>query len=442
MVNPLSGHTAAQLTTAADGLRDGDVITSPSVTNALEGIHGNGILRLHDSTHGSTRNVVNGSEGALSNAGGGVNFLTLQGGYCVLDGALYEFGGGPGNNVQIELGKALQGTGTALTATGTQQSVYVIFLAADGGNGGGTAGHAGVHYAGGTPVDVATGVYPTLPEQYLTDYGGGGGIASDNEQVIVLAVVRCKYNNAGGAANPHAVERVEINDKRVFLNTNPKYMVPLTSGGTANDDAGKASQVRRNGGDGINNATQLRGLHPTTEGGDIGNTVTGATQLHDVGALWLSTGRYGNASLAATPTPNPADIGNGLGHGPSEGIDRADNSTKDILFVAGKVNAGTAVATSRLIGRGVDAYPTALNSATWVILPEGDSIFYLTIAGAQTVTLDPSTVVFPEGHIIEIRNVGGGGNTGSISFSGNTIAHTEYGRYVFDGSAWFELFRA
>ena len=69
MPNPLSGHTAAQLTGAADGLRDGDVITSPSVTNALEAIHGNGILRLHDSTYGSTRNIVNGGEGALSDSG-------------------------------------------------------------------------------------------------------------------------------------------------------------------------------------------------------------------------------------------------------------------------------------------------------------------------------------------------------------------------------------
>ena len=442
MPNPLSGHTAAQLTTAADGLRDGDVITSPSVTNALEAIHGNGILRLHDSTHGSTRNIVNGGEGALSNAGGGVNFLTLQGGYCVLDGALYEFGNGPGSTLTVTLGAAGQGTGTALTSSGTEQSVYVIFLAADGGNGGGIAGHAGVHYAGGTPVDVATGVYPTLPEQYLTDYGGGGGIATDNEQVIVLAVVRCKYNNAGGGvANPHAVERVEINDKRVFLNTNPKYMVPLTSGGTANDDAGKASQVRRNGGDGINNATQLRGLHPTAEAGTIGLAVTAATELHDVGALWLSTGRYGNDTLAATATPNPADIGNGLGHGPSEGIDRADNGTADILFAAGKANAGTAVATSRLMGRGVDAYPTALNSATWVIHPEGDSIFYLSVNAGQTVTLDPSTVVFPEGHIIEVRNAGAA-LTGNISFSGNIVAPTQYGRYVFEGSVWIELFKA
>jgi len=434
MPNPLSGHTAAQLTTAADGLRDGDVITSPSITNALEAIHGNGILRLHDSTYGSTRNIVNGGEGALS-AGASVHLLTLQGGYCVLDGALYEFGNGPGSTLTVTLGAAGQGTGTALAAAG-EQSVYVIFLAAEGGNLGSTTGHAGVHYAGGTPVDVATGVYPTLPEQYLHDYDGG--TATDNEQVIVLAVVRCKYNGSGG---DHDVEVVEINDKRVFLNTNPKYMIPLTAGGTTNDNTGKQSQIRRNGGDGINNAAQLRGLHASNEAGTIGLAVGASTHLHDVGALWLSTGRYGNASLAATATPDPADIGNGLGHGPSEGIDRANNGTADILFAAGQVNAGTAVATSRLMGRGVDAYPTALNTASWVILPEGDSIFYLSVAAGQTVTLDPSTVVFPEGHIIEVRNAGAGG-TGNISFSGNTVAPTQYGRYVFEGSVWIELFKA
>ena len=95
------------------------------------------------------------------------------------------------------------------------------------------------------------------------------------------------------------------------------------------------------------------------------------------------------------------------------------------------------------MGRGVDAFATALNSATWLIYPEGDSIFYLTIGGSQTVVLTP-TGVFHEGHIIEISNVGGGANTGAITFSGtsSTIAHTEYGRYVYDGSAWFELFRA
>ena len=38
--NPLSGHTAG----SNDGLRDGDHILSPSLTNLYEGVHGNGIL--------------------------------------------------------------------------------------------------------------------------------------------------------------------------------------------------------------------------------------------------------------------------------------------------------------------------------------------------------------------------------------------------------------
>jgi len=432
MVNPISGHTAAQNTLGQDGLRDGDVITSPSITNTLESIHGNGILRLRDSAYGSSRNIVNGGEGAIT-AGAAVHELTLQGGYCVLDGALYQFGGGPGDTVTITLGAGGQGTGTALAAA-DEQSVYVIFLAAEGGLGGATAGHAGVHYAGGTPVNVTTGVYPTLPEQYLHDYDGG--TATENEQVIVLAVVRCKHNGAGGT---HNTERVEINDKRVFLRPQPSYMVPLGTGGTANDSAGNASQVRRNGGDGVTNAAQLRGLHASNEAGDVGNVVGAATDLHDVAALWLSTARYGTLTASATPGP-PGASDSGYGHGPSEGLDRGGAGAKDVLFFAAQVNNGSALATSRLSTRGVDAFATALNSATWVILPEGDSIFYLSVNAGQTVTLTP-TGIFNEGHIIEVRNAGAGG-TGNISFSGNTVAPTEYGRYVYDGSAWFELFKA
>ena len=78
MVNPLSGHTAAGNTLGQDGLRDGDVITSPSLTNALEGIHGNGILRLRDSAM-ARPDIVNGSEGALT-VGASAHLLTVQGG--------------------------------------------------------------------------------------------------------------------------------------------------------------------------------------------------------------------------------------------------------------------------------------------------------------------------------------------------------------------------
>ena len=43
----LSGHTSAQNSLGQDGLRDGDSLSPSTLTNLLQGIQGNGILRLH-----------------------------------------------------------------------------------------------------------------------------------------------------------------------------------------------------------------------------------------------------------------------------------------------------------------------------------------------------------------------------------------------------------
>ena len=430
MVNPLSGHTAAGNTLGQDGLRDGDVITSPSLTNALEGIHGNGILRLRDSSM-ARPDIVNGSEGALT-VGGSPHLLTVQGGYCVLDGNLYEFAGGPGDTATITLGATAEGTGTALTATGTQQVVYVIFIAPDT-KGGGTAGVAGLHYAGGTPVDVTTGIYPILPSQYLADYEAG--TARNNEQVIVLAVVRCKYNAGAGT---HKAEIIEINDKRVFLGTNPQYMIPLSKGGSAADSAGRQSQIRRNGGDGVNNAADLRSLHAGTEAGSLGLAISGAaTQLNDVGAMWLSTAQYGTAGN--TPPGAGTD---GFGYGPSQGLDRAGNPTRDVLYFAGQANDEASVETTRLFTRGVEARAGSQNYGNniWLITAECDQFFVL-VPDANHIRINPSGD-FPEGHTIEIRNNGGAGNivfdSGGIN---ETMSANQYGRFVYEGSVWVKLIK-
>ena len=88
MVDPLSGHTAAGNTLGGDGLRDGDALASPTLTNILQGLRGNGIIRLEDSAYGSTRNAVNDQPGAVERASAFT--LTVTGGYIVLDGQLYE----------------------------------------------------------------------------------------------------------------------------------------------------------------------------------------------------------------------------------------------------------------------------------------------------------------------------------------------------------------
>lgn len=287
MVDPLSGHTAAGNTLGADGLRDGDALASPTLTNILQGLRGNGIIRLEDSAYGSTRNAVNSQPGAVVRAS--THTLTVTGGYIVLDGQLYEFGGGPGAAATITLGS--DGSGTALAASG-EQSVYILYVTSQGGQG-------QVHVAGGTPVKVSTGLYPSIPSQYLTEYDTG--TTRDNQQVTVLATVRCEYNAAGGS---HKVNVVEVNDKRHFLRTNPIYMFPLTSS-ILESDGTEVNQLRRNANDGVQSAADLRGLFGS-EPGKLGLT-SNSTTLIDAGAMWMSTSRSG-AGVAAVGSVTITDF--------------------------------------------------------------------------------------------------------------------------------------
>jgi len=286
MVDPLSGHTAAGNTLGADGLRDGDALSSPTLTNVLQGLRGNGIIRLEDSAYGSTRNAVNSQPGAVVRAS--AYTLTVTGGYIVLDGQLYEFAGGPGGTATITLGS----TGTALAASG-EQSMYVLYVTSQGGT-------AQVHVAGGTPVKVSTGLYPSIPSQYLTNYDTG--TTRDNQQAVVLSTIRCQYVSSGGGS--HNVDIQEVNDKRHFLRSNPIYMFPLTSS-TLVTDGTEVSQVRRNATDGVQSAADLRGLFGS-EPGKLGLSSNGST-LIDAGAMWMSTSRSG-AGVAATATITITDF--------------------------------------------------------------------------------------------------------------------------------------
>jgi len=288
MVDPLSGHTAAGNTLGGDGLRDGDALASPTLTNILQGLKGNGIIRLQDAAYGSTRNAVNDQPGAVVRAT--AHTLTVTGGYVVLDGQLYEFAGGPGGAATITLGS--DGTGTALAASG-EQSIYVLYLTSQGGN-------AQVHVVGGTPVQVSTGLYPSIPSQYLTNYDTG--TTRDNQQVVVLATVRCQHVSSGGGN--HLVDVQEVNDKRHFLRNNPIYMFPLTSS-TIVTDGTEVSQVRRNPDDGVQSPADLRGLFGS-EPGKLGLAANGST-LIDAGAMWMSTSKSG-AGIGATATITITDF--------------------------------------------------------------------------------------------------------------------------------------
>ena len=75
----------------AQGLRDGDGLTSPSLTNLYEGLHGNGIMRLGDGAKGdSLRNSIVANTPGFIQIGSAQGEVKVYGGYCVLDGVLYE----------------------------------------------------------------------------------------------------------------------------------------------------------------------------------------------------------------------------------------------------------------------------------------------------------------------------------------------------------------
>jgi len=358
MVDSLAGHTAAENTLGSEGLRDGDALSSSSLTNILQGLRGNGIVRLQDTAYGSTRNAVNTQPGAVLRVT--THTLTVQGGYVVLDGMLYEFAGGPGGAVTVTIGS--HGTGTALAATG-EQSMYSVYIASQG-------GQTKIHVDGGSPVQTGTGLYPQLPTQYLVDYDTTGSVV--NDQVMVLATLRCGYSASGGT---HKVDVQEVNDKRVFTRSNPIYMTPLSSG-TIVTDGTELSQISRAAAEGVNSASELNALFSGSEVGNFGGVTNGATKI-DVGALWMSTGKSGTS----------------LGYGPGDGIDRGSNRMMDDLFFAGQENSEVGVVTKRLFAEGVSAPTGTLSTASYTIKSQGDKWFIFAPANGATITVGTSSSI-------------------------------------------------
>ena len=281
--NPVSGHTASNHTadsgavigaTAPDGLRDGDHILSPTLTNFVESHHGNGVLLLEDGAYGSTRNDPDSLPGAVDvHQSTNSNYtLTVKGGHAILDGGLYSFANGYSgaspSSMSIVLGDADYTPGGSVSGTALssgQEVLYTIFLTSDGGtHGGNSALH--VRYEQGTPITTATNAYPNSPSGHLTEPDS----SLSNKQSVVLASVRAIYQASSGGS--HNIKITEINDKRVFIRPSvPQLFAPMTGGTVANTASGNA----------IDSANDLDGLHGTgTQSGDL--------VASDLGALWMS----------------------------------------------------------------------------------------------------------------------------------------------------------
>ena len=144
--NPLSGHTDG----TNDGLKDGDHILSPSLTNLYEGVHGNGILLPHDTAYGdSNRNDPPDLPGSII-AGSAANQFVVKACDVILDGVLYAIGGGSDITVTLTTTTS-QKIGTFQALSANQECMFVVIATAEG-----------LKVTQTTPINTASGSYASI----------------------------------------------------------------------------------------------------------------------------------------------------------------------------------------------------------------------------------------------------------------------------------------
>jgi len=268
--NPISGHTNHNLTvstaTNVDGLGDGDHILSPTLTNMVEGIHGNGIIMYDDTAVGE------GDRNTPANLPGAVNYasattFTVKGGYVVLDGIAYSFAGGVGTTTTYTLNtSSASAAGATAALTTGKEALVVVYACADDTS---TVKH--IYWEIGTATTVATNAYPACSTSFLNTPTPTGGSALANTQTLVLAVLRVVYSSGGDDLK---LAITEVNDKRVFIRPTPIYFSPVTTG----DIAATAA---------VDSHTELDNFHT----GEVGAFTTSR-----FGGMWQSFG----AQIAST----------------------------------------------------------------------------------------------------------------------------------------------
>lgn len=395
MTNPKAGHTSATgYGSNAQGLRDGDGLTSPSLTNVYEGIHGNGIIRLEDGAVGdSLRNSIVANTPGFIEIGASRGELKVYGGYCVIDGVLYQFAGGPSASETFTVGTSTNYSGDLPSPPGAESDVYVVVYLV-----GRDTPNAHLHYEMGTPVSAANGV-PLIPNRFLSSTSVTGD-TDLNHQNTVIAVVRYTMSASAGSVNAALNLTPTIHDKRTYVRNSPIYLTPMTKGGVGNLLSSNS----------IDSAGDLDGLFVSPEDGDFSGS--------HFGALWQSH----NPGDHATPTPN----------------------VHAMLYYSAPRNLNTTpVSHTHRLG------PDMLE----IITTTGDITFTFDQANIWIVTTDAARTInptgtFPPGHTVEIYHKAGahtlhfdstvGGHSTGTKIN-QDIANGECGKFVYDGADWHKL---
>ena len=389
MTNPKAGHTSATGYGAnSQGLRDGDGLTSPSLTNLYEGLHGNGIMRLGDGAAGdSLRNsIVSGTPGYVTVSSGGV--VTVNGGYCVLDGVMYKFANGPASTEAFTVGTSSNFSGDLPSVPSSSGEVFVVVYIV-----GRSTPEAHLMYEMGTPVTASAGT-PLIPNRFLSD----PSITANtdlNHNSTVLAVLRYTVGTSGTIQEALGASPT-VFDRRTFLRTSPLYLTPMTDGAIGDVVTSHA----------INSAGDLDAFFSNPEDGDFAGSTFGAIwQSHREGR---SSDKHG-VLYAAIPRNM-----------------HATESTETFVIGPNRVSILTA-----------DANFTFDQENIFLVNANG---------GSAHATLTPSGA-FPSGHTIEIRNISTSGSH-DVKFTAKTdnaaagvidIANGKYAKFVYDGTDWHLL---
>ena len=258
MSNPLKTHT--------DNLQDGDFIFSSSLTNTLEGIHGNGILLLEDYAMGESRRLTPSSlPGAIAYAS--ANTITIKGGHAILDGLLVNFAGGYSSNTPNTLTLDLDDTDYGSALLSGQQCLFVIYVTTDN--------NTGVKRIGVERSSAGTS-FPNTPTDFLNE---GGSL--DVDQTVVLGVVKAIHANNSTTMKIDIGSNSNVYDLRTFVRPSPIYLGRMSTGTVG----ATASDTNR-----VNYHTDLDGIHG-------GGTENGSLTTSNLGALWMGADESNNDVL-------------------------------------------------------------------------------------------------------------------------------------------------
>tara|TARA_R110002012_G_scaffold321389_1_gene548950 strand:+ start:9820 stop:10971 length:1152 start_codon:yes stop_codon:yes gene_type:complete len=256
--NLAEGHlkTATGVSYQADGLRDTDVLTSPTLTNFVERGFLNGIVPVTMSAYNNTaRNDANTGNCVVRLVGslGSANQVIVDAGTVCLDGMFYSVSQTTYtvSTNTANLDSTHSGSAISNPSGANEEAIMLVYIDPSKNN------NIGLIY--GSFVDTASGLFPSSPSAHL------------NQQSIVLASIR-----VGKGAS--AVVIVGLEDKRTFFRPGP---YPLAK--QIHSD-GSAAHIRNDHIAGFNAAnlpiTGLGHLYARDPAGFHGGVEHGSGQTH------------------------------------------------------------------------------------------------------------------------------------------------------------------